>query len=142
MTTGLKPTPPKRGVLAGCGRPSGRQLAWAIVFGVSLSIGLAVLRYLTVPTAVRYLIPAVTLFAGAQYLRVLVRDMHRQKDELQLRIYLEAAAVVVCGLFILMVTYPMLEAARLVGPLDSFGVFVLMVVLGVVGYISGVRRYR
>jgi len=142
MTVGLKPTPQKRHILLGCGRPSGRQYLWAILCGASLSIGLAVLRYLHLPTAVRYLIPAVPLFAGAQYLRVLVRDMHRQMDELQLRIYLEAAAVVVCGLFILMLTYPLLEAAHLVGPLDYLAVLVWIVVLGIVGYISGVRRYR
>src|SRR5437763_1478341 len=114
MTTGLKPTPPttppKRHIMAGCGRPSGRQLVWATVFGTTLPIGLALLKYLHLPTAVRYLIPAVPLFAGVQYLRVLVRDMHRQMDELQLRIYLEAAAVVVCGLFIVMIAHPLLEA--------------------------------
>jgi hypothetical protein len=128
--------------LAGCGRPSGRQYLWAILCGASLSIGLAVLRYVHLPTAVRYMIPAVPLFAGVQYLRVLVRDMRHQMDELQLRIYLEAAAVVVCGLFILMITHPLLEAAQLVGPVDYMAVLIWMVVLGIVGYISGVRRYR
>ena len=89
-----------------------------------------------------WLIPAVPLFAGIQYLRVLVRDMHQQMDELQLRIYLEAAAVVVCGLFIVMIAHPLLEAAQLLGPVDYLEVLVLMVVLGIMGYISGVRRYR
>jgi hypothetical protein len=142
METELKPTPPPRHVLEGCGRPSGRQYVWAILLGVSLSFGLALLRYLHLPTAVRYLIPAVPLFAGAQYVRVLVSDMRRQMDELQLRIYLEAAAVVACGLFILMLSYPLLEAAHLVGPLDCYVVLVMIVVLGLVGYVSGVRRYR
>jgi hypothetical protein len=142
MTTGLKATPPKRGVLSGCGRPSGRQYVWAIAFGVSLSICLAVLKYLHLPTAVRYQLPLIPLFAGVQYLRVLVRDMRRQMDELQLRIYLEAAAVVVCGLFIIMIMHPLLEAAHLLGPLDYLEVLVVMVVLGIMGYISGVRRYR
>ena len=100
------------------------------------------MRLLTLPAAVRYLIPAVPLFAGVQYVRVLVSDIRHQMDELQLRIYLEAAAVVVCGLFLLMITYPLLQAANLVGPLDYFVVLVLMVVLGIMGYISGVRRYR
>jgi uncharacterized membrane-anchored protein len=68
--------------------------------------------------------------------------MRRQMDELQLRIYLEAAAVVACGLFILMLSYPLLEAAHLVGPLDCYVVLVMIVVLGLVGYVSGVRRYR
>jgi predicted membrane channel-forming protein YqfA (hemolysin III family) len=113
-----------------------------MIFGATLPICLAVLRHLHLPTAVRYLIPAVPLFAGVQYLRVLVRDMRQQMDELQLRIYLEAAAVVVCGLFIVMVMHPLLEAAQLVGPLDYLEVLVVIVVLGIVGYISGVRRYR
>lgn len=142
MTTELKPTPSRRHVLEGCGRPSGRQIFWVILFGATLSLGGAVLRLLTLPAAVRYLIPAVPLFAGVQYVRVLVSDIRHQMDELQLRIYLEAAAVVVCGLFLLMITYPLLQAANLVGPLDYFVVLVLMVVLGIMGYISGVRRYR
>ena len=33
-------------------------------------------------------------------------------------------------------------AARLLGPLDYSEVLALMVVLGIMGYISGVRRYR
>ena len=126
----------------GCGRPSGRQLYWSIAFGASLILGEAVLRYLTVPAAVRYLVPAVPLLAGLLFVRELVRDIQRQKDELQLRIYLEAAAVVVCGLFIVMLTYPILEAARLVGPLDHLLVEVLIAVLLSVGYLSARRRYR
>jgi hypothetical protein len=141
MATGLKPISPKRYVL-GCPWPSGQEWFWAILFGMLLPVGLTLLRHLHLPTAVRYLIPAVLLFAGAQYLRALVRNMRRQMDELQLRIYLEAAAVVVCGLFILMLTYPLLEAAHLVGALDCYVVLGLIVVLGIVGYISGVRRYR
>ena len=103
---------------------------------------MSLLRHLSMPVAVRYLIPVVPLFAGARYVQVLVRDMRKQMDELQLRIYLEAAAVVVCGLFILMICHPLLEAAHLVGALDHLEVLVVIAVLGIVGYASGVRRYR
>ena len=105
-------------------------------------MGTAILRYLTVPAAVRYLFPAVPLLAGVLWMRAIVDDIRRQMDELQLRIYLEAAAVVVCGLFIVLLTYPMLQAARLVGPLDSSFVLVLIAVLLSVGYLSARRRYR
>jgi hypothetical protein len=55
---------------------------------------------------------------------------------------MEAAAVTVCGLFILMVAYPVLEAAHLAVKLDYSVVLALIVGLGLAGYISGVRRYR
>ena len=142
MATGLKTTSPRRSFLGSCGWPSGWQFVWAIVFGVTSSVGLALLKHLKLPGPVRYLMPAIPLLAGVQYMLVLVRDMRRQQDELQLRIYLEAAAVVVCGLFIVMICYPLLEMAHLVGPLDSLYVLGLIVVLGIVGYVSGVRRYR
>lgn len=132
----------RRPSVKGCGRPSRRQLFWSLVFAVSLILGTAVLRRLTVPAAVRYLLPAVPLLAGLLYVRAMVNDIQGQMDELQLRIYLEAAAVVVCGLFIVLLTYPILEAARLVGPLDSTFVIVLMAVLLCIGYIGARRRYR
>ena len=105
-------------------------------------MGEAVLHYLTVPAAVRYLVPVVPLLAGLLFVRALVHDIQRQKDELQLRVLLEAAAVVVCGLFIVMLTYPILEGARLVGPLNHLFVEVLIAVLLVIGYLSARRRYR
>ncbi|MGA2038633.1 MAG: hypothetical protein ABSH42_05095 [Bryobacteraceae bacterium] len=142
MTTNLKQTLPLRAIFDGCGRPSGRQFLWVILFGMSLGIAGPVLQRATLPPAIRYLIPVVPLFLGAQYVRTLVHDSRRQMDELQLRIYLEAAAVVVCGLVIIMITYPLLQAAHLVGPLSYLVVLVLIVVLGVVGYAGGVRRYR
>lgn len=117
-------------------------MLWAIVFGVSLAIGAVVLHRLNVPPVVRYLIPAVPLLAGLLYMRTMVTDIHHQMDELQLRISLEAAAVVVCGLFIIMCVYPQLEAAHLVGPLDYSTVLVLIGVLGLVGYLRAVWRYR
>src|SRR5579863_10254313 len=82
-------TSPYRPGLEGCGRPSGRQLVWAMVFGVSVSVGLALLRHLSMPPIVRYLIPVVPVLTGARYMQVLVNDTRRQQDELQLRIYLE-----------------------------------------------------
>lgn len=142
MTTGLKRLLQNAAFLEGCGRPSGRQLLWVMLFSVSMGIAGPVLRLLTMPAAVRYLIPTVPLFFGAQYVRALVSDSRRQMDELQLRIYLEAAAVVVCGLVIIMITYPLLQAAHLMGPLDYLVVLVLIVVLGIVGYVNAVRRYR
>ena len=142
MTTGLSASVSGRRALGGCGRPSGRQLGWAIAFGVSLGVATAVLRHLVLSAPVRYLVPAVPLLLGVLYVRALVDDIRRQQDELQLRIYLEAAAVVVCGLFIIMLIYPLLVAARLVGPLDDFVVLILLAVLLVLGYIFARRRYR
>jgi hypothetical protein len=142
MSTEFTATASVRRSVKGCGWPSRRLLSWSIAFGLSLILGTAALRHLTVPAAVRYLVPTVPLLAGVLYMRAMVDDIRRQKDELQLRLYLEAAAVVVCGLFIVMLTYPMLQAARLVGPLDDFFVVVLMAVLLVIGYIGARRRYR
>jgi len=142
MSTGLPVTVSGRRSVEGCGRPSGRQFFWAIAFGVSLGVETAVLRYLTPPTAIRYLSLVIPLLTGLLYLRAMVDDIRRQMDELQLRIYLEAAAVVVCGLFMVMLIYPLLQAARLVGALDYSIVLVLIVVLGTIGYLSAARRYR
>jgi hypothetical protein len=125
-----------------CWQPSTRQYFWSIAFGVTLALGTAILRYLTVPAALRYLAPAIPLLAGLMYMRAMVHDIRLQVDELQLRIYLQAAAVVVGGLFIVMLTYPLLEVARLVGPLNSYMVLVLIALLGIAGYISASRRYR
>jgi len=135
-------TSPKPSIFSSCGQPSGRQLVWALLFGLSLPVVLAILHYWKPPTAVRYLVPVVPLYLGGQYVRALMRDIRTQKDELQLRIYLEAAAVVVSGMFILMLVYPSLRAAGLVGPLDESAVLILMAALGVVGYFGAVRRYR
>jgi hypothetical protein len=142
MVTDLKPSAQAGRVGSGCGRPSGRQLLWAFVFGFSLVVGTAVLKLLSLPAAVRYLIPVPPLLIGLLYMRAMVGDIRRQMDELQLRIYLEAAAVVVCGPFIIALMYPLLEAAKLVGPLDYLVVLVLIVVLGFIGYIAAARRYR
>jgi hypothetical protein len=142
MSTAFKPAAPERRSVAGCGRPSGRQIIWAIVFGASLSFGIAVLRHFPVPPVVRYLIPVIPLVSGVFYMRAMVADTRRQMDELQLRIYFEAAAVVVCGLFILMLVYPLLEAAQVVGPLAYWMVMLLIVVLGFGGYFNATRRYR
>ena len=142
MQTELKPSAPARRILGSCARASTRQIVWAVLFFVSTSVGLAVLRHLSIPRALGYAIPVFPLFDGVQYLRALVNDMRRQMDELQLRIYMEAATVAVCGLFILMVAYPVLEAAHLAVALDYSVVMALVVGLGIAGYISGVRRYR
>jgi hypothetical protein len=142
MTTQLSATASGRRSVGGCERPSGRQILWAIAFGASLIAATAILRYLNMPAAVRYLVPAVPLLCGLVYVRVLVDDIRRQRDELQLRIYLEAAVVVLCGLFIVMLIYPLLEAAHLVGPLNSFIVLDIITVLLLVGYFTARRRYR
>jgi hypothetical protein len=142
ITTELKTELEPGRVVRGCATGSRLQYIWALIFSVTLCVGIAVLRHLTLPTLVRYIIPFVPLLTGAQYLLVMVSDNRRQQDELQLRIYLEAAMVVVCGLFVLMLCYPLLEAANLIGPLDSYEVLVMIVILGAVGYFSAYRRYR
>ncbi|MDP8983371.1 MAG: hypothetical protein M3O35_22575 [Acidobacteriota bacterium] len=62
----------------------------------------------------RQIAPLVPLAAGAFWVRAFTRDLHAQKDELQLRTYLEAGAITVGGLFIIMMTYPLLQKGGLV----------------------------
>jgi hypothetical protein len=113
-----------------------------MAFGLTLGAGVIVLRRFSLPLAAQYALAAVPVVAGAMYMNALVCDLRRQRDELQLRIYLEAAAVVVGGLFLLMCTYPLLQAAHLVGPLDWGNVLLFMNVIGAVAYIRALRRYR
>jgi hypothetical protein len=80
--------------------------------------------------------------AGFFYMRSMVADFRRQSDELQLRIYLEAALVAVCGLFVVMFSYPLLEAAGWVGPLEHMSVLLVLFVFGSIGYYVAWRRYR
>ena len=142
MTTEMKTAVPEPRSAACFGRPSKRQLLWSITFGLSLVAGMVALRHLSLPLSVQYLVAAVPVFAGAMYINAMVCDVRRQMDELQLRIYLEAAAVVVCGLFLMMCTYPLLQAAHLVGPLDWGIVLIIMGVLGTIAYVRALRRYR
>jgi hypothetical protein len=133
-------TSPRR--FAGCGRPSASQLAWSIAFFVLLSVERVLARRLELPDAVRYLLPVAPLAAGFFYMRSMVADFRRQSDELQLRIYLEAAVVAVCGLFVVMFSYPLLEAAGWVGPLEHMTVLLVLFVFGSIGYYVAWRRYR
>ena len=139
MGTTLAP-PPSTNVSA-CGRASARQLWWAIAFSAALTVATLGLRHLALPPFARLLIPVLPLLAGLMYLLAMVRDLRRQLDELQLRIYLEAAAVVVGGLFIIMLTYPTLQEAG-VPALDYSIVLALIVLLGAAGYYNARRRYR
>lgn len=125
-----------------CGRASPRQLWWALAFAGSLVAATLGLRHLPLPAAARFLVPAIPLAAGFMYLLTMVRDLRRQVDELNLRIYLEASAVVVCGLFIVMLTYPALHDAGVLPALDYSMVLALIAVLLVGGYIGARRRYR
>jgi len=118
------------------------QLFWSMAFFVSLGLGTVVLHRLTVPVAARYLVAIVPLLAGFLYIRAMVRDIDRQMDELQRRIYLEAAAVAVCGLFIVMLAYPLIHAAGVVGQLDYLVVLFILGLLGAAGYLNARRRYR
>lgn len=76
------------------------------------------------------------------YLLTMVRDLRRSVDELQLRIYLEASSVAVCGLFIIMLTYPSMQEAGILPSLDYSVVLAIIVLLGAGGYINARRRYR
>jgi hypothetical protein len=134
--------PAKPATLFSCGKPSPAQLLWGIIFGVSVPLGLLALRRLTLPIPVRYLIPCVCLIAGIAYMWAMVRDIRRQLDELQLRIYLEAAAVMVCGVFVMMLAYPVLQAAGYLKALEYTDVLLLLFVLGGGAYFNALRRYR
>jgi cation transport ATPase len=125
-----------------CGQASAKQLWWALAFFGSLAAATLGLRHLPLPFAVRSFVPAVPLVAGLMYLLTMVRDLRHQVDEMQLRIYLEAAAVVVCGLFIIMLTYPTFQEAGVLPALDYSMVLTLIVLLGTGGYLSARRRYR
>ena len=128
--------------LARCGKPSRSQVVWGAAFFLLLAVVQVALRRLEVGVGTRYLLPLVPLAAGFLYMRSMVKDTRRQLDELQLRIYLEAAAVIVCGLFILMLSYPLMQEARWVGPLDHSVVVFAIFGLGAIGYFTARRRYR
>jgi hypothetical protein len=104
--------------------------------------GTAALRHLDLPAPLRYAIPVVPLVIGWFYLRATMDDLRRQLDELILRMYLETAAVVVIGLFAVILSYPLFQAAQLVGPMDYPVVLALMAVLTVIGFTRASRRYR
>ncbi|HKV82329.1 MAG TPA: hypothetical protein VJP02_29550 [Candidatus Sulfotelmatobacter sp.] len=118
------------------------QISWSAGFFSSLGLGVIALHRLALPPAIRYLVPIVPLVAGSFYIRALIRDIRGQMDELQLRIYLEAAAVAVCGLFIVMLAYPLLQEAGVIGRLDYWVVLLLLGVLGAAGYANARWRYR
>jgi len=103
---------------------------------------MVVLRHFSLPLSVQYVLAAIPIFAGCLYMNAMVCDVRRQMDELQLRIYLEAAAVVVCGLFPMMCTYPLLQSEHLVGPLDWGIVLIILGVLGTSPCTRALRRYR
>jgi hypothetical protein len=134
--------PAKRRPLSACGRPSATQVYWGLAFFVTLFACMFVNRYFVLATPFRQMAPLVPLAAGAFYMRAFIRDLHTKKDELQLRIYLEAGAITVGGLLILMMTYPLLQKGGLVGPLDSTVVLVMIGLLAVAGCFKAARRYR
>ena len=134
--------PAKRRPLNACGRPSAAQVYWGLAFFVTLIAGVLVARNFVLATPFRQIVPLVPLAAGAFYMRAFIRDIHAQTDELQLRIYLEAGAITVGGLFILMMTYPLLQKGGLVGPLDSTVVLVMLGLLAMAGCFKAARRYR
>jgi hypothetical protein len=76
------------------------------------------------------------------YVLTMVRDLRSHVDELHLRIYLEAAAAVVGGLFIIILTYPALQEAGILPALDYSIVLALILALGAGGYANARRRYR
>ena len=129
-------------LLSCTGRPTAQQYVWASILAVSLVLVTFFLKHLNLPSVAKLALPLIPIGAGTQYMRVLIRDTQGQADELQLRIQLEAAVVIVCGLFIFILVYPLLQLAGWVGQLDYTVVLGVMVVLGIVGYIAAARRYR
>jgi hypothetical protein len=127
---------------AWCGRPSAAQVDWGLAFSVTLILGVIVARNFVLVTPYRQIAPLVPLAFGALYMRAAIRDIHAQTDELQLRIYLEAGAITVGGLFILMLAYPLLQKGGLVGPLDPTVVLVMLGLLAMAGCFKAARRYR
>ena len=79
---------------------------------------------------------------GVLLYRALIRDIREQSDELQLRVYLEAAAMAICGLFVVMLSYSTMQEAGWVGPLDYPLVVMLLIGFWAIGYIVARRRYR
>jgi hypothetical protein len=125
-----------------CGRPSPAQWIWAAMFFLSLGLAALTLGRQDLWPGVRYAVPIVCLGAGLGYIKTMLRDLRSQSDELQLRIYLESTAITSHGLFVAMLVYPAFEKAGLVGPLDYSMVLVLLVALGMGGYLMASRRYR
>jgi hypothetical protein len=128
--------------LARCGKPSRSQVVWGAAFFLLLAVVQVVLRRLELTAGAKYLLPLAPLGAGFFYMRSMVTDTRRQLDELQLRIYLEAAVVIVCGLFVVMLSYPLMQAAAWVGPLEHSFVMLVLFGLGAIGYFTARRRYR
>jgi hypothetical protein len=126
----------------GLGQSSTEQLVWSLLFFGSLSVVAVVTRHLSLPFGVKLVLPGCPLVAGFFYIRALIRDIRRQSDELQLRIYLEAAAMAICGLFVVMLSYSTMQEAGWVGPLDYPLVVMLLISFSAIGYVVARRRYR
>jgi hypothetical protein len=125
-----------------CVRGSSQQFATALAFFGTLTGCTYALKHLELAPAVRMLLPVLPLVTGLLYVLSVIRDLRRQVDELQLRLYLEASAVVVCGLFVLMLVFPVLKQAGIIETLDETIVMLLIVGLGIGGYLNARRRYR
>jgi hypothetical protein len=123
-------------------RPSVRQTVWAVIFFLTLGGGTVLLRRGIVSGPLRYVVAGLPLLTGFFYMWTMVGDIRRQMDELQLRIYLEAAAITLAGLFVLILVYPLFESIQVVGRLDFSVVVFLLVGLFLAGYVIAVRRYR
>ncbi len=124
-----------------CGRMSYAQLFWAVVFNVGAGASMIALRRYSLGLAWRIALPLLSLLFGALYMRAMARDM-RSLDELQIRIWLEAAAFACFGTAIVMWVFPIAQRAGFVGQLDPVMVIFLIFLFAFVGFLLANRRYR
>jgi len=121
------------------GKPSKAQIIWAVLFALALTANEFVRKSAGID-AYRWLLP-VPVICGIFYVIHVVKDMARI-DEMQQRIYLEAAAATCLGLFLLGLLHPTFERAGLIGPLEGIHVSIAVGLLVTVGFFVSAWRYR
>ncbi|HYZ83092.1 MAG TPA: hypothetical protein VE621_01740 [Bryobacteraceae bacterium] len=127
---------------ASCGRLSVAQSLWAALFIGGSILGEIVLRRIKEPTpATTAALVLIPILAGVFYLWWLVRDLSHL-DELQRRFWTEGAVVGCAATFILLMTYPLLEEADWVGPINPPLCAAALFVFTCAGYFRAWSRYR
>ncbi len=124
----------------GCGF-SRAQLIWSGAFALGTIVAVLLLALFQLGLPLRIAASLLAVVPGVVYIVVMVRDV-RRLDELQQRIFLEAAAVALAGAFLCSMLYPTLHKAGLVPDLSPAAMAVVIVALATVGYAIAKRRYE
>jgi hypothetical protein len=124
-----------------CGRPSFAQFLWAVLFSASSGISLVIVREPTRGPAVKWAAAIIPVVCGVILIGAVIRDMSKM-DELQRRVFTEAAAVALLGVLVMGLVYPAFQRAGFVGPLSPPLVSLAALLLALLGYMNAWRRYR